>query len=179
MKSPSRLLLLAGLVATAGLAPSGPAHASAERARAEGPLIRYDLALVPEGATARVQAVATSSGATVFTLHVKGLLAHRTYGAHVHVHACGAAPRDALGHYQNNIAPSGQSANPTFANPYNEVWLDLTTDEDGTGSAQARVDWQTRDDAANSIVIHALATNTGQTTSGTAGARVACLTAAF
>lgn len=178
MKLRTPLLLTAAAASAAVLVP-GPADAAASRVRAAGPLVRYDTALVPEGAMARVQAVATASGATVFTLHVRGLMAHRTYGAHVHVRACGAAPSDAGPHYQHRVAPAGQGANPTFANPDNEVWLDLTTDDEGNGSAQARVDWQTRPGAANSVILHASQTSTGQTTSGTAGPRVGCLTAGF
>lgn len=172
-------LLLTATATAAALLVSSPADAAADRVRAAGPLVRYDTALVPEGAAARVQAVATSSGATVFTLHVSGLVAHRTYGAHVHVRACGAAPADAGPHYQHRVAPAGQAATPTFANPDNEVWLDLTTDDEGNGSAQSRVEWQTRTGGANSVVLHAAQTSTGQTTSGTAGPRVGCLTAAF
>ena len=178
MKLRTPVVLTATATAAALLLP-GSAGASADRVRAAGPLVRYDTTLVPEGATARVQAVASASGATVFTLHVKGLVAYRTYGAHVHVQACGPVPSDAGPHYQDRVAPAGQSANPTFANPYNEVWLDLTTDDDGNGSAQSRVDWQTRSGGANSVILHASQTSTGQTTSGTAGPRVGCLTAAF
>ncbi len=178
MKLRTPVLLTAAATAAALLVP-GPADAAAERVRAAGPLVRYDTTLVPEGATARVQAITTSSGATVFTVHVWGLVAHRTYGAHVHVRACGIAPADSGPHYQHRVAPAGQAATPTFANPYNEVWLDLSTDDEGNGSAQSRVDWQTRPGGANSVVMHASQTSTGETTSGTAGPRVGCLTAAF
>ncbi len=37
---------------------------------------------------------------------------------------------------------TGGATDPAFANPDNEIWLDLSTDGDGNGSAQAVVDWQ-------------------------------------
>lgn len=182
MKFRSPLVLTAVATVSVGAAvvmSSSPAGAAADRVRVKGPLVSYDPALIPGGATARVHAVATSSGATVFTLHVKGLAPGHAYGAHVHVRACGALPADAGPHYQDQVAPAGQSANPLFANPSNEVWLDLTTDDKGNGSAHARVGWQARDGGANSVVLHAMKTSTGQTTSGVAGPRVGCLTVAF
>ncbi len=157
--------------------PSAPA--AADRVRAEGALVSYDAALIPPGATARVQEVRTSAGATVVTLHVRGLLPGREYGAHAHVNACGGTGAAAGPHYQNTAAPAGHATDPAFANAGNEVWLDLTTDAEGNGSAQALVRWQFRTGGANSVILHASRTHTEPGVAGTAGSRLGCLTVAF
>ena len=174
------LLMTATVPVVAGaLLTAAPAGAAADRVRGEGPLVRY-AAAVPEGATARVQAVATSSGKTVVTLHVWGLQAATQYGAHAHTRACGAGPADAGPHYQDQLAPAGHAADTAWANPDNEVWLDLTTSGAGNGSAQSVVDWQFRAGAAGSVVIHARQTAAGPDgAAGTAGPRLACLSVGF
>ena len=159
--------------------PVTSASAAATRIRAEAPLTAYS-ASIPAGATARVQAVATGSGRTVVTLHVWGLVPHNAYGAHAHVNACGATGAAAGPHYQDRRAPAGHLADIAFANPDNEIWLDLTTDADGNGAAQTVVDWQFRADGANSVVVHAQPTAAGPDGSaGTAGSRLACLSVDF
>ena len=182
MASPMRLAVTTCLTATVAVAFTGaatPAQAAAERVRAEGLLTRYDTALVPEGATARVQEVRTASGSTVVTLQVRRLLPDHEYGAHAHVGACGSTGAAAGPHYQDVIAPSGHATDPAYANPDNEVWLDLTTDSEGSGSAQALVRWQFRPSGANSVILHARHTASESGTAGTAGSRLACLTVAF
>jgi superoxide dismutase, Cu-Zn family len=156
-----------------------PALAAADRVRAQGALVRYDTALVPEGATARVQEVRTASGSTVVTLHVRGLLPDREYGAHAHVAACGSTGAAAGPHYQDVVAPADHATDPAYANPYNEVWLDVTTDSEGNGSAQALVRWQFRAGGANSVILHVRHTATDPGSAGTAGGRLACLTLPF
>lgn len=183
MHNRTRLLRSAGIAITAAgtaVAVAGPAGAAADRVRQQGPLLRYDLALVPEGATARVQAVQTSSGSTVVTLQVRGLRPSRDYGAHVHTSACGATGAAAGPHYQHvlPVAPD-LPTDPAFGNPANEVWLDLTTDAEGNGSAQSLVRWQTRSGGAGSVVLHQRHTATGPGVAGTAGPRVGCLTVPF
>lgn len=180
----TRLLILTAAVPAAAAVlvaalPVVPAQAAADRVRAEGPLTTYSPS-VPAGATARVQAVATASGQTVVTLHVRGLAPRTTYGAHAHVNPCGATGAAAGPHYQDAVAPPGHAADVAFANPDNEVWLDLTTDDEGNGAAQTVVGWQFRPGGANSVVVHAQPTASGPDGSaGTAGARLACLTVGF
>lgn len=72
-------------------------------------------------------------------------------------------------------AASVPAANPSDANPQNEVWLDITTRADGRASAVATHPW-TFDPPPRSLVIHAAPTKTGPSDAGDAGARVACLT---
>lgn len=180
---PRTLLLTAALPAAAATLlaalPAVPALAAADRVRAEGPLIRYDTSL-PQGAFARVQSVATSSGKTVVTLHVRGLTPDTEYGAHAHVSPCGATGAAAGPHYQDDVAPAGQAAYVAYANPDNEIWLDLTTNDKGNGAAQTVVDWQFRPGGANSVVVHRDPTASGTDgTAGTAGPRLGCLTVGF
>ena len=134
-----------------------------------GPLaFAYDAVKVPAGSTASVaQDEDIYFGSTSTTLRVQGLLPNRSYGAHVHVNACGPAGADAGGHYQNE-----PSTDPRAANPQNEIWLDFTTDRNGAATATSTVSWIPRAGQGASVVIHDLATAAG----GAAGARVACLT---
>ncbi|HEU4676028.1 MAG TPA: superoxide dismutase family protein [Motilibacteraceae bacterium] len=174
------LAVAGGLV----LFAASPALAGADRVRAEGPLIRYGAdPQIPAGAWARVQAVYDAAGSTVVTLHVRGLQPHHAYGAHAHQLACSQTdPLAAKGHYQHVPAPVGTPASdPAYANPLNEIWLDVVTDEDGNGSAQTRVPWQfSPDRRAGSVMLHAERTHDGTDgPAGTAGARLACLTVDF
>jgi Cu-Zn family superoxide dismutase len=123
--------------------------------------------------------VRTASGSTVVTLHVRGLLPDHEYGAHAHVNACGSTGAAAGPHYQDVVAPAGHATDPAYANPDNEVWLDLTTDSEGVGSAQALVRWQFRPGGAASVIFHARHTATESGTAGTAGSRLACLSVPF
>jgi superoxide dismutase, Cu-Zn family len=175
-------LALTGLT-LAAVAAAGPAQASAAAVRAEGSFGVDDGAFtynpaVPVGARARVQAIYTSNGQSVVTLHVWGLQPDRHYGAHAHQNACGPLPADAGGHFQHII---GGAADPAFANPDNEIWLDLSTDADGNGSAQTVVGWQfTPERRAGSVVIHDRHTTHGVPGSaGTAGPRHGCLSVEF
>ncbi|GAA3191749.1 superoxide dismutase family protein [Dactylosporangium siamense] len=92
-----------------------------------------------------------------------------------------AAPGSASASAPNSASASGKAsapmppANPSYANPQNEVWLDITTRADGRGSAVATHPW-TFDQPPRSLVIHATPTKTGGADAGDAGARVACLT---
>lgn len=180
MKTPRpRHLALVSAASALSLLASSPALASADRVRAEGTLIAYSSA-VPAGAHARVQAVANAAGNLVVTLHVRGLRPNTEYGAHAHQNACGATGAAAGPHFQHVVDPVQPSTNPAYANPRNEIWLDLTTDDEGNGSAQALVRWQFAPDRrAGSVIIHEHLTNPGPDNAGTAGARLACLTVGF
>lgn len=166
-------------IAAVGLFLSSPAIAGADRVRIEGPLVRYSDA-IPAGATARVQAVYDASGNTVVTLHVRGLSPNTDYGAHAHVNPCGLSGADAGPHFQNSQDPAIPSVNPAYANPDNEIWLDLVTDDEGNGVAQTRVSWQfNADRRPSSVILHVEHTHTGPNDSGVAGARLACLSVDF
>ena len=142
--------------------------------------VTYDPTAVPAGATARVVLMPAADGVTV-TLSMTGLTPRRGYGAHLHTAPCTATPAEAGSHYQHRPDPkaatSPPSVDPAYANPRNEVWLDVTTDPLGQASATASQTWPF--DAAGpprSLVVHAQRTETAAGTAGTAGARVACLT---
>lgn len=134
----------------------------------------------PEGATARVQRVETADGRTIVTLDVSGMEPYAAYGAHAHVNACGSTGGAAGPHFQHVVDPVTPSVDPAYANPQNEIWLDLTTNRAGEGRAKAVVDGQFAPDRrAKSVIIHEKHTMTESGSAGVAGKRVACLTVPF
>jgi Cu-Zn family superoxide dismutase len=140
--------------------------------------VTYAPDLVPVGATAEITVSETDGGTTVM-LVVGGLKPVRAYGAHLHTRPCGATAADSGPHLQHSHDPaasaSPSSADPRYANPTNEVWLDFTTDGSGAAQSSATVDW-IFDPAPRALVIHADPTKTDRGVAGTAGARAACLT---
>ena len=142
----------------------------------------YNPALAPAGA--RLSATFTPSGdATTAELTVSGMLPNRGYAVHAHTNVCGDTGAAAGPHYQNRIDPAATpqrpSSNPEFANPRNEVWLDLRTDTTGSGTARTTVPFVFTDRGPGSIVVHeAMETATAPGKAGTAGTRIACLTLA-
>jgi superoxide dismutase, Cu-Zn family len=145
-----------------------------------GDAFTYNPALAPEGAEISVY-TDTDGGTTAVRLEVAGLLPGRGYAAHAHVNACGPTGDAAGPHFQNQVdpaaAPGRPSTDPAFANPQNEIWLDLRTDGEGDGESTAEVPFVFADRAPASVVIHeaeVTATTPGQ--AGSAGARLACLT---
>ena len=124
-----------------------------------------------QGITGKAVAVAVDGGMMV-TLEVDGLPPTQTFGSHLHKLACD----DMRGgpHYQNR--PSNTTpTDPAFANPINELWLELDTDLDGRASETRTVGWVPRKGEAKSIVVHALPTGDG----GVAGDRLACTAMPF
>jgi superoxide dismutase, Cu-Zn family len=171
----------AGLCVAAGasLFLASPALAGSDHVRASGALVRYSTA-IPVGSTARVTAVYNAAGSSIIVLQVRGLAPNTAYGAHAHANACGATGSAAGPHYQHVQDPHQPSSDPAYANPQNEIWLDFETDSEGNGTGTAKVDWQfSPDRRPGSVIIHAEQTHTGPTDSGTAGARLACLTVNF
>ena len=143
----------------------------------------YDPALAPEGARLSVEARELDSSTEV-RLEVTGLVPDRGYAAHAHTRACGPTGADAGPHYQNEMDPAATpehpSTDPAFANPRNEVWLDLRTDGDGNAVTTTDVPFVFSDRAPGSVVIHqAEVTATGPGHAGSAGGRVACLNVPF
>jgi Cu-Zn family superoxide dismutase len=138
--------------------------------------VTYDPGLVPPGATALVTSFPVADGLAV-RLSVTGLVPRHMYGAHLHTRPCTAKPDDAGPHYQHDPNPKASPADPAYANPLNEVWLDFTADADGRATVTA-VRERAFDLSAppRSLVVHAERTRTATGVAGTAGARVACLT---
>ncbi|MBC2878601.1 superoxide dismutase family protein [Streptomyces sp. TYQ1024] len=149
------------------------------RTRSGGAAVTYVPDAVPGGARVRVAERPAHGGGTRFVLRLQGLPAGRTFGAHVHRQACGPKPDDAGPHYQNVKDPVQPSVDPAYANPRNEVWLDLTTDAHGAARAETAVAWRVRPGEARSVVLHEHATDTRAGRAGTAGARLACVTVPF
>ncbi|MET0188639.1 MAG: superoxide dismutase [Pseudonocardia sediminis] len=141
--------------------------------------VTYDPAKVPAGSGATVK-TGSADGRTTTTLTVRGLLPNTTYGAHAHVNPCGSTGDAAGAHYQFNQDPVKPSVDPAFANPQNEIWLDLTTDAQGNGTATSTNEWVfPADRRAQSVIIHEMATMTAPGKAGTAGKRPACMTVPF
>lgn len=143
----------------------------------------YNQALAPEGTQMSVY-VEPDGTSTRIRLDVEGLLPDRGYAAHAHVNACGANGDAAGPHFQNRpdpaAGPGRPSTDPAYANPQNEIWLDLRTDGDGNGTANAEVPFTFADRAPASVIIHeAEKTATDAGKAGTAGGRLACLTTPF
>ena len=143
----------------------------------------YNPALAPEGATIKV-GVDARGGSTAVRLDVAGLLPSRGYAAHAHVKPCGPTGDVAGPHFQNQVdpaaAPGKPSTDPAYANPQNEIWLDLRTDGNGDGESRVEVPFTFTDRVPASIVIHeAEATGTAPGQAGSAGARLACITVPF
>jgi Cu-Zn family superoxide dismutase len=143
----------------------------------------YNPALAPEGARIEVES-GGRGGSTEIRLDVDGLLPNRGYAAHAHVNACGPTGDAAGPHFQNQVdpaaAPGKPSTDPAYANPQNEIWLDLRTDGNGDGESRAEVPFVFSGRAPASVIIHeAEATGTAPGQAGSAGARLACITVPF
>lgn len=161
-------------------APDGAIRGVFQPWTAGATAVTYDPAIVPAGATAELFMMPAADGVSV-KLAVTGMLPDRTYGAHLHTKPCTATPAEAGPHYQHMPDPhataSPAPADPAFANPRNEVWLDFTTDKLGTATAGATQTWPfDRARPPRSLIVHAQPTSTEAGKAGTAGPRVACLT---
>jgi superoxide dismutase, Cu-Zn family len=172
---------------TGGAAPAADEPALAEGAAAPperaADAFTYNPALAPEGTNLAVYSTSDGTSTTV-RLEVLGLLPDRGYAAHAHANACGPTGDAAGPHFQNRqdpaAGPGKPSTDPAYANPQNEIWLDLTTDSDGVGEATATVPFTFTDRAPASVIVHeAMATATEPGKAGSAGTRLACLTVPF
>lgn len=138
----------------------------------------YDEVVVPVGSAVHVESE-NEGGRTTVTFEVSGLAPDRDLGVHVHTRPCGPNPADSGPHYQNNVDPAAAAESPStdsaYANPSNEVWLDITTDANGSAHSSATVDWKFREGEARSVVIHADQTKTASGEAGMAGNRLACI----
>ncbi|MDX2826058.1 superoxide dismutase family protein [Streptomyces ipomoeae] len=143
------------------------------------PAVTYNTELVPLGARVQVKEELRRSGGTRIELRLRDLVANRTYGVHVHTKPCGKLPADAGPHYQDEVDPKQPSVDPEYANPENEVWLDVDTNKDGSARTVGIVDWRFRAGGAKSVVLHETATSTHEGHAGTAGSRLACVNVPF
>lgn len=140
--------------------------------------VTYDQRRVPAAAGIQVGQRVGPERTTV-RVAVHGIAPRHTFGVHVHTKPCGARPDDSGPHYQNVKDPHQPSTDPRFANPRNEVWLDLTTDAKGNGAAVSRHGWTFRPGEARSVVVHERGTHTGPGHAGQAGDRLACFSVPF
>ncbi|MEV6237188.1 superoxide dismutase family protein [Lentzea sp. NPDC051838] len=185
------VLLTAGLAACSSEAPSSSAPQAPEikpvaETEVAGPAasgdqpkgITYDVKRIPLGAKLSTGS-SVENGQTTVELKVSGLLPNTKYGSHVHTKPCGAKPADSGPHYQNEKDPVTPSVDPKYANAKNEIWLDFTTDAAGAATGKATVKWEFRKGEANAVIVHATHSSTEHGKAGTAGDRLACLTAQF
>lgn len=141
-----------------------------------GTATTYDPRVVPVGARAAV-ASESGGGTTTVTLTVRGLEPDRRYGAHAHTRPCGATGAAAGPHFQHVVDPVQPGVDPAYANPRNEIRLDLTTDGNGAGRATTTVAWDfDRARRARSVVLHATPAGADP---AAADDRVACITVGF
>jgi Cu-Zn family superoxide dismutase len=172
-----------GMATATGATPTSSSmrnmQVSASFSTGPGVAVTYDQELVKAGSRAAVSAK-SGGGSTTVVLAVRGLEPDRRYGAHAHSKPCGETGDAAGPHFQYTVDPVQPSVDPEYANPQNEIWLDLTTDPTGAGSGETTVDWEfPADRRAESVVIHAMPTATDPGKAGTAGARAACITVDF
>jgi superoxide dismutase, Cu-Zn family len=175
------VVLAFAFTGTAHAEPAQVAHTSAkfQSYSPTAKAVTHDAAKVPEGAKVTVVSVPRIGGSTTVLLRLNGLLPNRAYGAHVHVKKCGAAPADSGPHFQNVVDPVQPSVDPAYANPHNEIWLDVHTNGNGFAYTSSTVDWQFTDRHAQSVVLHNDHTHTKPGEAGTAGPRLACVNVAF
>ncbi|MGK5628952.1 superoxide dismutase family protein [Streptomyces sp. URMC 123] len=172
--------LAASLAVTATLGAPAPDVLVQERFGASPrTAITYDTRSIPIGSRVVVLERREPDGGTSVALWLEGVQPLRTFGAHVHQKPCGPRPADSGPHYQHVKDPVQPSTDPAYANPRNEVWLDLTTDDRGEGGALSSVRWRFRPGEARSVVVHEHATQTHPGHAGTAGARLACVNVPF
>lgn len=150
--------------------------ASATTTRAE----TYNPALAPLGAHLSASLTPSGGKSTTAEFTVSGLLPNRGYAAQAHVNTCGGSPGGVGPNYQNRIDPAvsptavggAPSSDPQYANPQNEIWLDVRTDANGAGTSRTTVPFVFTDRGPGSIVVG----DAQQTSPGMDGAPVACLT---
>ncbi|HEU0088792.1 MAG TPA: superoxide dismutase [Pseudonocardiaceae bacterium] len=170
---------------TSATSPAGPAAKLSGGGTLAAPeqatdAFTYDPALAPVGAYLAVT-MATLPDSTRVELDVSGLLPNRGYAVHLHAKPCGPTGAAAGPHFQHQIDPAATpdqpSTNPEFANPRNEIWLDVRTDATGSGTSSTEVPFVFTDRRPASVVVHkAMATATGPGQAGMAGERIACVT---
>lgn len=142
--------------------------------------ITYDPSLAPIGAAMTATVIPTSEGSTA-QLTVLGLLPNRGYAVYAYDRPCGETADAAGTRFQDHLDPAATSAspstNPKYANPDNEIWLDVRTDAAGAGTAATTIPFVLTDRVPRSFVVHdATQTPTGPDQVADIGARIACLT---
>ncbi|MQA13740.1 MAG: superoxide dismutase family protein [Pseudonocardiaceae bacterium] len=145
--------------------------------------VTYDPAAAAAGAQLSVSAQ-ESGGATAVELTATGLSPDRGYAVHAHTDPCGATGDAAGPHFQHRVDPAAtpqqSSTDPAYANPDNEIWLELRTDPTGAGQASTTVPFVFSERAPASVVLHEEPTTAAAPgEAGSAGGRVACLTVPF
>jgi superoxide dismutase, Cu-Zn family len=142
--------------------------------------ITYDPDLAPIGAAMTATIIPTSEGSTA-QLTVLGLLPDRGYTVSAYEKACGATPGAAGARFQYHLYPAASSAassaDPEYINPDNEIWLDVRTDDAGTGTSATTIPFVLTDRVPHSFVVHdRMHTPEDPAHAAGLGTRIACLT---
>nr|MDQ3825582.1 superoxide dismutase [Actinomycetota bacterium] len=142
--------------------------------------ITYDPDLAPIGAAMTATIIPTSEGSTA-QLTVLGLLPNRSYAVAAYNKPCGPTAGASGARFQNHpdpaARPSAPSTDPRYANPDNEIWLDMQTDASGAGTAATTVPFVLTDHLPGSMVVHDQRHSSQNSAgAGNFGARIACLT---
>ena len=143
-----RWLIATLVVGIGGAAAMTSASAAAEPAQVTQGALAPFAAGVGGTVSGQAHMVRNASGATIVSLHVKGLVAGATYASHVHAAPCGVGAAD--GHYK--LDPSGPVVPP------NEIWPgDGPFVAGPAGSANLRAVANFRaGETAVSVVVHDL-----------------------
>ncbi len=96
------------------------------------PAVTYDPDSVP--VTGKIRAVVLREGEA--SMAISGLGPHRFFGAHLNTTECPPSGMDVGPRLQHTV-----NADPDFANPENEVWLDFTTDGNGLATSTSVHAW--------------------------------------
>ena len=142
--------------------------------------ITYDPDLAPIGAAMTATIIPTSEGSRA-QLTVLGLLPDRGYAVYAHDKTCGTTTSAAGERFQIHRDPAATSAapstDPNYANPDNEIWLDVRTDDAGTGTSATTIPFVLTDRVPGSLVVYAgMHTPPNPAQAGNVGAPIACLT---
>jgi len=162
---------------------ASPTGESAARPNTGTLAYTYNPQLAPQGAHVSVM-MTPHDESTTAEMTVSGLAPNRGYAAHGNVNACSPDPAAEGPTYQNRIDPAvsttaiGQqkSTNPEYANPQNEVWLDVRTDASGSGTSRTTLPFVFTDRGPGSVVLYdGEQTNTAPGQAGQAGNPIACV----
>lgn len=171
-------VLVGVAAAAAALFAASPAIVGSDVVHAAAPLTRY-AAAIPEGAGADVAVEYDAGGYTEVTLTVEGLAPRTPYAGRARVGGCSPEVSGLAEVFQMSPNPDPERpGDPQYRNPYNELWLDFRTDDEGAAETRVTQKWQFHPTwRPGSVTIHEMSSDRRE--HSTAGATVACLEVAF
>ncbi|MCE7010906.1 superoxide dismutase [Kibdelosporangium philippinense] len=154
------LLIAVSACSTGGVTPPPNTRSQEAAVRQDGTLAPPESATnafsyspaAPVGAELTAEILVTGD-ATNVQLTATGLLPNREYAVRAHTKPCGKSADDAGPRFQNRVDPRQPSVDPAYANPDNEIWLDLRTDHDGAAKPRTSVPFTLSERAPASFVV--------------------------